>query len=442
MSGRFLGKQWSSFQIIIAGFLAVILMGAALLTLPASSAAGQWTPVEDALFTAVSAVCVTGLVVRDTATYWSMFGQAVILLLIQIGGLGIVTVTAMAVTASGRRISLLGRSMLQESLSAHEMGGIVKLTGFICRVTFLTELAGALILLPSFCSAFGNAGIWMAVFHAVSAFCNAGFDVMGSRTGAFSSLTYFGGSFGVVIPVCLLILIGGIGFLTWDDMARHRFHFERYRIQSKVIFAAAALLVLIPAVIFFNDFADLPLKERIAVSLFSAVTPRTAGFNTVDMARFTSVGRAMTVVLMLIGGAPGSTAGGLKMTTAAVLFANVTAVVRRRKSPRLFGRRIDEDTVKSASTLLILYLFLMMTGAFLISAAEGLPFETCVFETASAIGTVGLTLGITPALGILSRIVLMVLMFFGRVGALTLLFAAVGSETETARLPVGKINVG
>ena len=194
--------------------------------------------------------------------------------------------------------------------------------------------------------------------------------------------------------------------------------------------------------IFFHDFADLPLKERIAVSLFSAVTPRTAGFNTVDMARFTSVGRAMTVVLMLIGGAPGSTAGGLKMTTAAVLFANVTAVVRRRKSPRLFGRRIDEDTVKSASTLLILYLFLMMTGAFLISAAEGLPFETCVFETASAIGTVGLTLGITPALGILSRIVLMVLMFFGRVGALTLLFAAVGSETETARLPVGKINVG
>ena len=444
MSGRLFGKQLSSFQIIIAGFAAVILIGALLLTLPVSAESGQWTPFGDALFTAVSAVCVTGLVVQDTALYWSAFGQTLILILIQIGGLGIVSVAAMIATASGRKISLLQRSMLQESISAHQVGGIVKLTGFICKTALITELAGTLLLLPAFCSAYGTAGIRLAVFHSVSAFCNAGFDIMGSRSGEFSSLTAFGSSFGVVIPICLLILIGGIGFLTWDDIARNRFHFKKYRMQSKVILSAAALLILIPAALFFfNDFSSLELKERICASLFQAVTPRTAGFNTVEMSSLSSAGRALTVVLMLIGGAPGSTAGGVKMTTAAVLLANSSAVVCRRRNPKLFGRRIEEDTVRAASTLLILYLGLVLTGAFLISTAEGLPFETCFFEAASAIGTVGLSLGITPMLGLVSRGVLIGLMFFGRVGGLTLLYAAVSSRrAETMQFPVGKINVG
>ena len=444
MSGRFLGKQFTSFQLIIAGFLAVILLGALALSLPVSSAEGKWTPAEDALFTAASAVCVTGLVVRDTATSWSFFGQAVILVLIQIGGLGIVTVTALIAAASGKRISLLQRSMLQESLSAHQLGGVVKLTGFICRTALIAELLGALLMLPSFCSAFGPAGIWMSVFHSVSAFCNAGFDVMGGKTGQFSSLTFFSGSIGVTLPVCLLIIIGGIGFLTWEDFARNRLHFKNYSMQSKVIVTATALLVLLPAAIFFfNDFSDLAPRERLCVSLFQAVTPRTAGFNTVDMGRLSSAGRAMTVVLMLIGGAPGSTAGGVKTTTAAVLLANAAAVVRHRKNPRLFCRRIDEDTVRCASTLLTLYLFLALSGAFVISVAEELPFEACLFETASAIGTVGLSMGITPGLGIVSRAVLVGLMFFGRVGALTLLFAAVNTgRVEAARYPVGRINVG
>ena len=444
MSGRVFGKQLTSFQIIIAGFLAVILTGTLLLALPVSSAAGRWTEVGDALFTAVSAVCVTGLVVRDTATYWSFFGQAVILLLIQIGGLGIVSLTAVIANASGKKISLLQRSMLQDTISAHQLGGVVSLTAFVCRAALITELAGALLMLPAFCSACGPSGIWMSVFHSVSAFCNAGFDVMGARTGEYSSLTSFSGSFAVVLPICLLIMIGGIGFLTWDDVAVHKFRFKRYRMQSKVILSATALLVLIPAAIFFlNDFSDLGLRERFCVSLFHAVTPRTAGFNTVDMGRLSSAGRAMTVVLMLIGGSPGSTAGGVKTTTAAVLLANAAAVVRRRKNPRLFSRRIDEDTVKSASTLLILYLFLTLAGAFVISVVEGLPYESCLFEAASAIGTVGLSLGITPALGFVSRGVLMGLMFFGRVGALTLLFAAVNTNrVETAQFPVGRISVG
>jgi trk system potassium uptake protein TrkH len=248
----------------------------------------------------------------------------------------------------------------------------------------------------------------------------------------------------VVIPVCLLIIVGGIGFLTWDDIARNRFKFKKYSMQSKVIFSATALLVLVPAAIFFfGDFSDMALRERFCVSLLQTVTPRTAGFNAVDMDRLTSAGRAMTVVLMLIGGAPGSTAGGVKTTTAAVLLANTAAVVRHRKSPRLFNRRIDEETVRCASTILILYLFLTLAGAFVISSAEGLSFEACIFETASAIGTVGLSMGITPTLGLLSRAVLVGLMFFGRVGALTLLFAAVNtSRAETAQFPVGRINVG
>ena len=444
MSGRFLGKQFTSFQIIIWGFLAVILAGTLLLALPLSSGTGVRAPVSDALFTAVSAVCVTGLVVRDTAASWSGFGQAVILALIQIGGLGIVTVAALIAAASGRKISLLQRSMLQESISAHQLGGVVGLTGFVCKAAFITEALGALAMLPAFCSACGAAGIWMSVFHSVSAFCNAGFDVMGARTGEFSSLTAFGGSAAVVVPLCLLIVIGGIGFLTWDDIVRNRFHLKKYRMQSKVILTAAAVLILVPgAIFFFGDFRALPLKERLWASLFHAVTPRTAGFNTVELSRFTSAGRAMTVILMLIGGAPGSTAGGVKTTTAAVLAANAAAVVRRRKSPRLFSRRIDEDTVRSASTLLTLYLFLALAGAFVISAAEGLPFEPCIFETVSAIGTVGLSMGITPSLGPVSRCVLMGLMFFGRVGGLTLLYAAVSpGGAETSRFPLGRINVG
>ena len=444
MSGRFFGKQFTSFQIIISGFMIVILMGSMLLALPISSATGEWTPMSDSLFTAVSAVCVTGLVVRDTATYWSFFGQATIMLLIQIGGLGIVTITALITTASGRQISLLQRSTLQESISANQLGGVEKLTSLIWKVALVTELAGAVLLMPSFCAAFGLSGVWMSFFHSVSAFCNAGFDVMGGRTGQYSSITFFSDSFGVILPLCLLIMIGGIGFLTWDDIARNKYHLRSYSIQSKVILTVTALLFLVPtAVFFFNDFSNLDLKERFCVSLFQAVTPRTAGFNAVDLGQLTSAGRAMTVILMLIGGSPGSTAGGMKTTTAAVLFANAAAVAHRPKTPRLFNRRIDDDTVKCASTILVLYLFLGLAGAFVISIAEGLSFESCFFETASAIGTVGLSLGLTPGLSLGSRAVLVGLMFFGRVGGLTLLYAAADiGKVETARFPVGKINVG
>ena len=444
MSGRLFGKKLSSFQIIIAGFFSVILLGAMVLMLPVSSQQGMWTSMEDALFTSTSAVCVTGLVVRDTASYWSIFGQVVILLLIQIGGLGIVSVAAFIATTSGRKISLLQRSMLQECISAHQIGGVVKMTGFIVKVTLLVELAGALVMMPTFCREFGAEGIWMSVFHSISAFCNAGFDVMGVRTGAYSSLTHFSGSAGVSLPISLLIMIGGIGFLTWDDIAANKFRVKRYRMQTKAILLATAALILLPTLFFFfGEFSEYPLGERICLSVFQAVTPRTAGFNTANMSALSGAGRAMLILLMVIGGAPGSAAGGIKVTTAMVLFATTHAAFRRRKSPQMFGRRIEDDIVKNAVTLLIMYLTLMFAGAFIISAVERLPFGTCVFETSSAIGTVGLSLGITPSLGTVSHMILIALMFLGRVGGLTLMYAAVSNRgVEVAQYPAEKIMVG
>ena len=438
------GRKMSSFQIIICGFLAVILVGALLLMLPVSTAKGHWASFETALFTSISAVCVTGLVVQDTASFWSAFGQFVIMLLIQIGGLGIISVTAFLVTVSGRKISLLQRSLLMESISADQVGGIVKMTSFIFRLAFTVELIGAILMLPSFCISFGLSGIWMAVFHSVSAFCNAGFDVMGTHTGTFSSLTYFSDSFGVVLPICTLIVIGGIGFLTWGDIAFHGIHFKRYRMQSKVIIVTTAILILFPTLFFFlNDFAAYPLKQRLCLSLFQAVTPRTAGFNTVDMAAVTGVGRVMMIILMLIGGSPGSTAGGIKTTTAAVLLANVISTVRRRRSTQLFGRRIDDETVRQSATLLMIYPLFVLAAAQVISFIEDIPIGPCIFETASAIGTVGLSMGITPSLGTVSHLLLIMLMFFGRVGALTIMFAATSRDAfEVAQCPFAKIHVG
>ena len=438
------GRNMSSFQIIICGFLAVILVGTMILMLPISTVGRQWASFETALFTSVSAVCVTGLVVQDTASFWSAFGQFIIMLLIQIGGLGIISVTAFLVTVSGRKISLLQRSLLMESISADQVGGIVKMTSFIFRLAFTVELIGATLMMPTFCINFGLSGIWMAVFHSVSAFCNAGFDVMGRHTGTFSSLTYFSDSFGVVIPICALIVIGGIGFLTWGDVAFHGIHFKRYRMQSKVIIVTTACLILFPTLFFFmNDFAAYPLKQRLCLSLFQAVTPRTAGFNTADMAAVTGVGRVMMIVLMLIGGSPGSTAGGIKTTTAAVLLANVISTVRRRRSTQLFGRRIDDETVRQSATLLMIYPLFVLSAAQVISFIEDIPIGPCIFETASAIGTVGLSLGITPSLGTVSHLLLIMLMFFGRVGALTIMFAATSRDgLEVSQCPFAKIHVG
>ena len=420
------------------------MFGSILLTLPFSTRDGHGALFSDALFTATSAVCVTGLVVQDTATYWSTFGQAVIIALIQIGGMGVVTVAIAISSFSGKQISLKQRSTMQEAISAHKVGGIVRLTGFIIKITIIFELLGAVIMAPTFCKEFGVLkGIWYAVFHSISAFCNAGFDLMGAKT-PYSSLTYFVDNPVINFVIMSLIIIGGIGFMTWDDIKVNKHHVRKYRMQSKVILITTVLLISLPALYFFLfEFGDKPMGERIWSSLFQSVTPRTAGFNTADLTQISETGTAITIMLMLIGGSPGSTAGGMKTTTLAVLFSTAISVFRRREHTHFFGRRVNDDTIRNAATILMMYVILFLTGGFLISHIESLPLLTCLYETASAIGTVGLTLGITPNLGIASQIILIVLMYIGRVGGLTLIFSALsGNQGNTARLPQEKITVG
>ena len=437
-------RRLSSFQIIILGFAGVILLGALLLMLPISATARCVTPFHEALFTATSAVCVTGLVVQDTGSYWSVFGQAVILTLIQIGGLGVVTVAASFALLSGRRISLMQRSIMQDAISAPKVGGIVRLTRFILRGTFLIELIGALAMLPVFCRDYGWRGIWMAVFHSISAFCNAGFDILGTNNNLYPSLTGYVQNPVINITIMLLIITGGIGFLTWDDICENKLHFHRYRMQSKVIVIVTLMLIVLPALFFFfADFGALPLGERIQAALFQSVTPRTAGFNTVDLSAMSGASLGVMILLMLIGGSPGSTAGGMKTTTLAVLLANAAATFRRRDSAQFFGRRLDCGAVKTAATILTMYLALFFGGGVFISIYENLPLSSCLYEAASAAGTVGLTLGITPQLHIPSQMVLIALMYLGRVGGLTLIYAALsGKKTSNAKLPLEEITVG
>ena len=437
-------KRLTSFQIIFLGFIGVIFLGALILMLPFSSQSGAFTPFDQALFTSTSAVCVTGLVVQDTATYWSGFGQAVILTLIQIGGLGVITMAMSFVMLSGKRFSFSQRSTMQNAISAPNLGGIVRLTKFVLKGTAIIELIGAVVMMPVFIIDHGARGIWMAVFHSVSAFCNAGFDLMGRPGQKFASMTALSEHPVVNIVIMLLIIIGGIGFMTWRDVITNKFRFKRYRLQSKIVIVTSAILIAIPALLyFFHDFAQLPLGERVFGSLFQAVTPRTAGFNTLDLNSMSKFGLAVMIILMLIGGSPGSTAGGMKTTTVAVLVANAVSIFRRKEDPECFGRRIDAGVVKVASTVFLMYITLCFAGAAVICAVEKLPAGACLFETASAVGTVGLTLGITPGLGVTSQVILILLMFLGRVGGLTIIYAALsGSTKKLTKLPKESITVG
>lgn len=439
-----LRRHMNSAQIIILGFAALVLCGALLLMLPIASQSRTVTPFHETLLTATSASCVTGLIVRSTGAHWSLFGQIVILFLIQIGGLGVVTVALCFVRLSGRKISLFQRSAMQDSISAPQVGGIVRMTSLILRGTLFTEGAGMLLLLPSFCRRFGAKGIWYALFHSISAFCNAGFDLLGTAADPFPSVTAFRTDPLVCITLALLILIGGIGFLTWEDIATHRHRIGRYRLQSKLILTVSAVLIAFPTLFFFFfEFTDGTVGQRLLDAFFQTVTPRTAGFNTVDLAAMQGASRAIMVVLMLIGGASGSTAGGMKMNTVGVLFANLGAIFRRRSEVEAFGRRIDPATVRQAAVIVTMYLTLFIGGGVAISAIEGLPIGSCLYESASAVATVGLTLGITPSLGVASQLILTVQMYLGRVGGLTLIYAALANpDTTPSRLPQEKVSVG
>ncbi len=447
----FFGKtvHLSPARMILIGFALLILVGTGLLMLPISTNSPGGATFLDALFTATSATCVTGLVVHDTALYWTPFGQAVILILIQIGGMGVVTVAIAIAMLSGKKIGLRQRWVMQESIAAPQVGGIVRLTGFVLKMVLLLESIGAILLALRFCPEVGLLrGIWYGVFHSISAFCNAGFDLFGVRS-PFSSLTGHTGDPVVNLVVMLLIITGGLGFLTWHDIKTHKWHLHAYRLQSKLILAATMVLLLLPGLfLFFYEFsqpqwANLSLQERIFAAAFQAVTPRTAGYNTVDLTQMSQPSQLLLVLLMLTGGAPGSTAGGFKVTTLAVLFLTTSAVIRRKSSAQCFGRRIAAEVLPRAVTIFFLYLSLCLLGTLLLCSLEEISLMQALFECASAIGTVGLSLGMTPDLGSVSKVILIFLMYLGRVGGLTLVFAIwTGGAMAPAQLPQEKVTVG
>lgn len=442
--GIIIKRRLSSFKIICLGFALVILIGALLLKLPISANVPEDISFSDALFTSTSAVCVTGLVVHDTATTWTTFGQVVIICLIQIGGLGVMTLAVGLFTASGRKIGLMQRSTMQEAVAAPELRGVVRLSSFIIRTTFLIELIGAALLSCAFIPQFGLAkGIWFSVFHSISAFCNAGFDLMGFNS-PYSSLTAFADNPIINTAIMALIITGGIGFMTWLDIKEKKFHLKRYRMQSKTVLTVTAVLITVPALyFFFFEFGDMPTKERVWSSLFQSVTPRTAGFNTVDLTTLSGTGLTVCIFLMVTGGSPGSTAGGMKTSTLAVLMASTLSVFKRREDADMYGRRISPETIKDAAAIAIMYIILFTFCGMAISTIEQLPLSACLFECASAIGTVGLSLGITPGLSEISRAMLIFLMYFGRVGGLTFIYATLPQDRFYAsRLPMEKISVG
>ena len=442
-------------RLLVLGYLAVIIIGTLLLIIPFASKITGSASFMDALFTTVSASCVTGLIVRDTYTHWSTFGQVVILLLIQIGGIGFMTVVYLLLRLGGRKIGLKERTFMQEAVSAPTLSGMGKLTTTILVGTLACEGIGAFILCFRFVPDFGwGEGIWISVFTAVSAFCNAGFDLCGGKYGEFSSLTAYSGDPIVCITIPLLIIVGGLGFFGWQDIKNNKFHVRKYELHTKLVLIMTAVLVVVPTAIIAVAENTLPWGERILSSFFTAVTPRTAGFNVLPLSGAGSVRSVtifLTIVLMFIGGSSGSTAGGIKTNTLAVLFLSVFSLIRGKRSVECFGRRLDDTNVKNAAQFVTAFLSLIVLGTVLLCLFEEnnaafaeapLTPTQAVFEVVSAIATVGLTTGITPQLTIGSQIVLCVLMFLGRAGCMTVMLAWKAPNAPTAELPLERVRIG
>lgn len=443
-------RNISPMKLILGGYCMIILIGTILLALPFSTKGEGATPVTDCFFTATSATCVTGLIRYDTFSHWTVFGQMVILAMIQIGGIGCMTVAILMMMLARRRISLNQRSLMQNSISAPQIGGIVRMTKFIALGTFAVELVGMLLLCVDFIPRFGpGKGIYYSFFHSVSAFCNAGFDLMGGITGEYSSLTGMADNFWVNIVVMLLIFIGGLGFFVWHDVGSKKFRFRKFNLQSKMVLSISLVLVVVGTAAIMllergnSEFQNMAFGEQILASAFQSVSARTAGFNSIDLTGMSEAGIFVMICLMFIGGSTGSTAGGIKTTTFWVLCVSIIATFRRKKNIEAFGRRMDENITRTASCVFMTYLLLVCAAAVVISALEGLPLLTTLFESVSAMATVGLTLGITPELGMVSKLLLAFLMLCGRVGSITMLLAFSSDKSvTTSRLPLERIQVG
>ncbi|MEG0961688.1 MAG: TrkH family potassium uptake protein [Lachnospiraceae bacterium] len=437
--------QLSYTRIIALSFVVVILTGSILLSFPISAKGGQVTPFADALFTATSATCVTGLIVYDTFTYWSTFGQIVILLMIQIGGIGLMTIITMMAVFLKRKISLHERMILMQSSGNMRMSGVVKLIKRIICGTFLIEGIGALILFLRFRKEMGiGQGIYYGIFHAVSAFCNAGFDLMGQYQ-KFSSLTAYETDIVVNLVIMSLIVIGGIGFWVWNDILIHGIHYKEYSLHTRIVLVTTTILILAGALGYYimeqSTMGNLQIGEKWLSCFFMSVTTRTAGFNTRELGTLSQAGQLLTLILMFIGGSPGSTAGGVKTTTIAVIFIMIVSM--SKGNVELFKRRMEHNQIKEACAIMIIYLTGVLVAAMMICTAEQASLGEVLFETVSAVGTVGLSMGITGGLGVFSKIILIILMFSGRIGALSFLMVLGERKVEAPlKRPVEKILIG
>lgn len=443
LRSRLTGTQW-----IAVGFLVIILCGTFLLMLPVSAREGKGTDFLSAMFTAASATCVTGLVVVDTYQHWSLFGQLVILLMIQTGGLGFVTIGVSIFLMMGKKIGLADRGLLKDSVNALQIGGIVRLARLILKGTILAEGLGAVLFSIRFIPEFGLLeGIYYSIFHSISAFCNAGFDLMG-RFEAYSSLSRYAQDYLVSLTAAGLVLFGGLGFVVWKDISVNRLNIHRYSLHTKMVLTALLVLVAVPTVLFLFLESDGVLKEldgpgKCLAAFFAAVTPRTAGFNTTDVGGLSEAGKLLTLVLMLIGGNPGSTAGGVKTTTIMVLLLYIVSMIRHTDGVNVYGRRLEDKLIEKAAVVFTLTLSMAVAGSFLICAVDHLPLTDVFLETFSAVDTVGMSTGITRDLSTVSRVVIILLMYCGRIGSLSFALTFTDKRRQSSlRQPVERINIG
>lgn len=442
-------RHLSQGQFIAIGFILMILIGAILLDTPMASRSGQSIGFLSALFTATSASCVTGLVVADTATQWTLFGQIVVLILIQIGGLGFISIGVFFSIILRRKIGLRERGLMMESANALQLGGIVKFARRIVAGTAIVEGVGALLLMIRFIPEFGILkGIWYGIFHSVSAFCNGGFDLMGAKYGKYSSLVAYYDDPLVNIVIMSLIVIGGIGFVVWGDLLKNRWHFKKYLLHTKIVLLMSTILIFGGALLFYwaernGVLKGMSVSGQILSSLFASVTARTAGFNTVDTAAMSGASKLLTTALMFIGGSPGSTAGGIKTTTLFVLLMGVKKNVTGAYGIQAFGKRLEDDTLATASIIATLNMGITIIVIFIVMGMQPFAMQDVVFEAFSASGTVGITAGITRDLNTVSRILMIMLMYLGRVGSLSFALAFMESKKKPkVMLPKESISIG
>lgn len=434
-------------QILALGFFIVILSGGIILSLPISSASGEATNFIDALFTSTTAVCVTGLVTVDTGTHWNTFGHIVIMILIEIGGLGFMSFATLAMILLGKKVTLRDRLLLQDAMNTFNIQGLVRMVQYVIIFTVTVQLLGALIFSTQFIPEFGvGKGVFYSIFHSVSAFCNAGIDLFGN----FRSVTIYNSNPVILLNIAALIIIGGLGFAVWIEL--YNFHnVKRLTLHSKMAILMTVALVFGGAILMFifesknpKTLAGMGIGDKILNSFFASVTPRTAGFNSIATDGMTTAGQFLTVILMFIGGSPGSTAGGIKTTTFGILIVTVICVIRGKEDVQVFNRRFAKDLIYKAFTLFFVGATLVITVTMILSYTEpGQSFMTLLYETVSAFATVGLTLGFTPKLSEIGKILIMIMMYLGRVGPLTVVLALTRTKTNTGvKYPEGKILIG